>query len=184
MAAPLTVRFWPGRGSVFSLELPAALSAAEETSIETAAPSLGLTLQGRRIVVVEDEPAVRAGLEALLVGWGAQLQAFDSVTACATWAALCPPGEPAPDLLIVDFRLEDGHNGIEALQALRARFGAQTPAIMITGSALSNVELDAQALNFHVLIKPVLPTKLRAMISFKLAGRAAAGGADADPLQK
>ena len=184
MAAPLTVRSWPGRGSVFSLELPAALGAAPMTTFEPAAPSLELTLRGRRIVVVEDEPAVRAGLEALLVGWGAQLRAFDSVAACATWAALCPPAEPGPDLLIVDFRLEDGHTGIEALQTLRARFGAQTPAIMITGSALSNVEVDAQALNFHVLIKPVPPTKLRAMITFKLAGRAVAGGAEGGPLQK
>ena len=31
---------------------------------------VGITLAGRRIVIVEDEPAVRAGLEVLLVGWG------------------------------------------------------------------------------------------------------------------
>jgi two-component system, sensor histidine kinase len=166
--APLTLRSWPGRGSVFALELPrgARDSSNDEPQGRAAAPTV--TLQGRRIVVVEDEPAVRAGIEALLTGWGAQLHLFDSVGACVAWANRCGPEQAAPDLLIVDFRLENGHTGIEALEALRRRFGVAVPAIMVTGSAMSRVDLDALAHDFHVLVKPVLPNKLRAMIAFKL----------------
>ena len=171
--APLTLRSWPGRGSVFTLELPLARRDLAPTEVRAAAPVMPLTLQGRRFIVVEDEAAVRAGIEALLVGWGAQLRAFDSVSACAAWASRCGVEEPAPDLVIVDYRLEDGHNGIEALLALRRRFGSAVPAIMVTGSTMSRFESEAQAHQFHVLIKPVLPNKLRAMIAFKLSGRAA-----------
>ena len=175
MDAPLTLHSRPGHGTVFMLELPAASAAStSKTRPRTEKAAQMLTLQGRRIVVVEDEAAVRAGIEALLSSWGAQQRLFDSVNACAAWASRCDAGEPAPDLAIVDFRLEDGHNGIEALQALRRRFGPALPAIMVTGSTMSRIELDAQAHNFHVLVKPVLPNKLRAMIAFKLAAKVAA----------
>jgi two-component system, sensor histidine kinase len=117
---------------------------------------------------------VRAGIESLLTGWGAQLNVFESVGGCAAWASRCGIEEPAPDLVIIDHRLEDGHTGVEALLALRRRFGSGVPAIMVTGSTMSRVEQEAQEHQFHVLIKPVLPNKLRAMIAFKLAGRAGA----------
>ena len=171
MGTPLKLQSWPGRGSVFSLELPAGRLALSKPPLGPGASGPALTLQGRRIVVVEDEAAVRAGLEALLMSWGAQLLVFDSVTSCVAWVKGASRDERVPDLLMVDFRLEDGHTGIEALQALRRRFGAGIPAIMVTGSTMSRVEEEAQANDFHVLVKPVLPNKLRALIAFKLAAR-------------
>ena len=45
---------------------------------------------------------------------------------------------------------------------------------MVTGSTMSGHEAEAHTHDFHVLIKPVLPNKLRAMISFKLGVRAPA----------
>jgi len=150
MGAPLSLRSQLGRGTVFSLELP-----------------LG-TLDGKLIVVVEDEPAVLAGLEVLLKGWGATLAAFNSVAGCTAWAESCDPAVVKPDLFIVDFRLENGLNGVDALVALRSRFGQQVPAIVVTGSTMTGHEQEAADKDFHLLIKPVLPNKLRAMIAFKL----------------
>jgi len=45
------------------------------------------------------------------------------------------------------------------------------PAIVVTGSSLGGHEEEATAYDFHLLIKPVLPNKLRAMIAFKLGRR-------------
>ncbi len=45
---------------------------------------------------------------------------------------------------------------------------------MITGSSLGGHEDEAEAHDYHLLIKPVLPNKLRAMIAFKLGVRGAA----------
>jgi CheY-like chemotaxis protein len=129
---------------------------------------LGITLEGRLIVVVEDEPAVRGGLEALLKGWGASLASFDSVAAAREWAASSNPEETKPDLLIVDYRLENGQTGVQAIEALRSRFGHQLPAIVVTGSTMTGHEKEALDHDFHLLIKPVVPNKLRAMIAFKL----------------
>lgn len=170
MGAPLTLRSAPGRGTVFTLDLP--LGRAPRPSALLSVPGgkgpIGITLAGRRIVIVEDEPAVRAGLEVLLAGWGAQIDAFESVAASRAWAERSDPAVIRPDLLIVDYRLEDGLNGVDAIKALRARFGAAIPAILVTGSTMTGHDKEAQEHNFHLLIKPVVPNKLRAMIAFKL----------------
>ena len=134
------------------------------------AASLGITLQQRRIVIVEDEPAVREGLTVLLRAWGAEVEAFDDLAALQS--ALADPALLAPDLLIIDYRLPQGRTGVEALAALRERWPARKlPAIVITGSSLGGHEDEAGQHDFHLLIKPVLPNKLRAMIAFKLGVR-------------
>ena len=168
MGAPLSLRSQPGRGTVFSLELPLGKAARQSSARPAGKAPLAITLDGKLIVVVEDEPAVLAGLVVLLKGWGATLAAFDSVAGCTAWAEGCDPALVKPDLFIVDFRLENGLNGVDAIVALRARFGQQVPAIVVTGSTMTGHEQEALDKNFHVLIKPVLPNKLRAMIAFKL----------------
>ncbi len=170
MGAPISLRSQPGRGTVFTLELPAGERPKPQLGGASRAGLPGLTLAGRVIVVVEDEPAVRSGLEVLLQGWGATLHSFDSVAECEVWAA--DPSVPKPDLCIVDYRLEQGRNGVEAIAALRARFGAALPAIVVTGSTMSTLDKEAQEKDFHLLLKPVVPNKLRAMIAFKLSVKA------------
>ena len=172
MQAPLAVRSQVGRGTVFTLELPKGkVPRAPATAVPGKAP-VAITLAGRLIVIVEDEPAVRAGLEVLLKGWGARIESFDSVAASRAWAERSDPALVRPDLLIVDYRLEDGLNGVDAIKALRSRFGAATPAILVTGSTMTGHEKDAQEHDFHLLIKPVVPNRLRAMIAFKLGVKA------------
>jgi two-component system, sensor histidine kinase len=95
---------------------------------------------------------------------------FDSVAALQAWLA----GGPieAPDLLLVDYRLPHGGTGLDALAAARRHWpGHRLPAIVITGSTIGGHESEAAEHDFHLLIKPVLPNKLRAMIAFKLGMR-------------
>jgi two-component system, sensor histidine kinase len=171
MEAPLNLRSRVGHGTVFTLELPVGRAPRLQPVSTPSKSTLGVTLDRRHIVVVEDEAAVLEGLHVLLKGWGATVSAFDSVEAVRQWADRQEPGTPRPDLLIVDYRLPEQLTGVDAIKAVRARFGSDLPAIMITGSTMTGHEADAQAYNFHVLIKPVVPTKLRAMIGFKLGLR-------------
>ncbi len=171
MDASLTMRSRVGHGTVFTLALP--VGRVTRAGVQTAPGKgpIGLTLHGKRIVIVEDEPAVRAGLEVLLQGWGASIVAFDSVQAVRSWIAGLGAEAPAPALVIADYRLEPGETGVAAIDALRAHFGQALPAIVVTGSTMSGHENEAHDKDFHVLIKPVLPNKLRAMIAFKLRTR-------------
>ena len=169
MNAPLTVRSRPGHGTVFTLALPRGRVPQISAAVIPSLGRVALTLAGRLVVIVEDESAVRGGLEMLLRGWGADIVAFDSVAASAAWASAADVTVQKPDLLIVDYRLEEGKTGIDAMKVLRARFGAAVPAILVTGSTMSSHDHEALLHNFHLLIKPVLANKLRAMIAFKLA---------------
>ncbi len=180
MQAPMSVRSRLGHGTVFDLEVP--IGRAPRSIVPGAAGSaqspLGLTLEGRLFVVVEDEAAVREGLVVLLQAWGARVVAFEGVELLEHW--LRAPSAEAPDLMLVDYRLQQGHTGIEALVAVRARFAAperRIPAILITGSSLVGHEDEALRHDYHLLIKPVLPGKLRAMIAFKLGMRGGGGAA-------
>ncbi len=174
MQTPLTMRSVPGHGSVFSLTLPPGKTprVREPSDVRSKLP-IGLTLDRRFIVVVEDEPAVRGGLEVLLRGWGARVASFETAGASRAWAQSADPQAERPDLLIVDYRLERGHTGVEVILAMRERFGAGVPAIMVTGSTMSEHDAEAAEHGFHLLIKPVVPNKLRAMIGFKLGVRVA-----------
>ena len=98
---------------------------------------------------------------------------FSSVAGCTAWMNDVTSDQAQPDLLIVDFRLEDGRTGVEVITAIRSHFRQKIPAIVVTGSTMTGHEQEAQDLDFHLLIKPVLPNKLRAMIAFKLGVKAA-----------
>jgi signal transduction histidine kinase len=172
METEVTVRSRQGHGTVFSFLVPLgkALRQPEADIATNVKAPLGLTLQGRFILVVEDELAVREGLVVLLQAWGARVAAFESVQDLSPW--LAGAAAEQPDLLLVDYRLPQGTTGIDALVAIRARWPQlRLPAIVITGSSLGGHEDEAVTHDYHLLIKPVLPNKLRAMIAFKLGVR-------------
>jgi len=171
LEAPISVRSRVGRGTVFSFEVPPGKAhRALEPAVTPQRAPLGLTLQGRLILVVEDETAVREGLVVLLKAWGASVMDFDTVAALQAWLGGSPA--VAPDLLLVDYRLPQAMTGLDALAAARAQWpGHKLPAIVITGSTIGGHETEAAEHDFHLLIKPVLPNKLRAMIAFKLGVR-------------
>ena len=177
MDAPVRLASTPGRGSVFTLELPLGKAPRVEARMLPGKGPVGITLDGRLIVIVEDEPAVREGLQVLLAGWGAGIVSLESMAAVRTWAAASDPKLLRPSLIIADYRLEHGETGVFAIRAIRERFGQEVPAIVVTGSSMTGHDKEALEQNFHLLIKPVLPNKLRAMIAFKLAGKQLSGAA-------
>lgn len=169
MDSPLTLRSRVGHGTVFTMTMPMGRAPRIQNASIPTKPLMGVTLDRRHIVVVEDELAVLEGLEVLLKGWGATVSAFDTVAQVQTWAQTT---DAQPDLLIVDYRLPEQQTGVDAIRAMRERFGADLPAIMVTGSTMTGHEANASEYDFHLLVKPVVPTKLRAMIAFKLGLRA------------
>lgn len=163
---PLTLRSRPGRGTVFALELPAACAPAlEDRPAATAMPAINF--DGRLVLVVDDDEAVREGMRTLLGGWGAR------VIACAgmaqSLAAVADLGR-APDIIIADHQLQEGIVGADVILAVRAHFKRQVPAIIVTGSTSQMLAEAAQALACQLLLKPVMPAKLRSLLNAALQG--------------
>jgi signal transduction histidine kinase/CheY-like chemotaxis protein len=172
LATQVQVRSRVGHGTVFSFVVPAGQPLRSFDAEVTAAAKVSATpsLNGRCIVVVEDDPSVREGLVVLLQGWGARVQAFDGMQSVQAW--LAAPVFAPPDLLIVDYRLPGEATGLDVLATVRAACGARrVPAIVVSGSTMGGLESQAADRDYHLLVKPVLPNKLRAMVSFKLGVR-------------
>ena len=169
MDAPITLHSRKGHGSVFTLELPVgqAHSEREPPLPPPGKPHVGLTLKGRQIIVVEDDPDVSSSLEVMLAGWGAEVVALNGEASCAAWMAANPAAAP-PDLLLVGHSMESESSGIDIIVSLRGHFGEVTPAIVVGDNALPVREMQAQHSRVHLMIRPVVPVKLRALIGFKL----------------
>ncbi|MBK6336256.1 MAG: response regulator [Betaproteobacteria bacterium] len=150
----------PGRGSVFRVQVPRASGDVADAPPGVDAPAT--TLTGRRILVVDDEVAVRDGMCDLLAAWGCRAEAFAG-------PAEVPPDTLPPDAMIVDYRLVGSVDGLAAIAELRARFGRDLPAILISGESSSAHLARIDASGIPLLHKPVPPAKLRAALQYTLA---------------
>ena len=118
------LRSWPGRGSVFSVELPAGErglpAASGPVPVEPAT-----ALQGRHVWCIDDDPRVREAARALLLAWGCDVTLIASAgEAEASTAA-------APDLVLLDHQLGTGTGsgtGAELMPGLFRRWG-RPPAL-------------------------------------------------------
>jgi signal transduction histidine kinase len=165
LGARVDLRSIPGRGSVFKVRLPLGVRPAVDPARKKKAAVAPGDLSGRVIVVVEDEAAVLEGMRVLLEGWGAEVVAGASIR--ETMAEVEPLAR-APDLIVADYGLRDGSVGTQAIAALRERFKSRIPAIIVSGSTTPAHVDEAKAIDAHLLLKPVMPAKLRTLIHFKL----------------
>jgi CheY-like chemotaxis protein len=158
-----------GRGSIFSVELPAAeprLGAVAET-----VPSAG-RIAGLTVLCIDNEPAFVRGLQSLLVGWGCRV-----ITAASGAEAIerLAGSSATPDIMLVDYHLDHG-TGLQAAAALRAAASAsapvQAPIVVITADGSAEVQREARLAGCTLLRKPLKPAALRALI-YQLARRRA-----------
>jgi signal transduction histidine kinase/ActR/RegA family two-component response regulator len=154
----------PGRGSVFRLTLPAAGAGV--------VAELGEPLPARprvfdlRVLVIDDDESVRTGMRQLLSSWGCACDVADSIEEAQAQARAHRPG-----LVISDYRLRELRTGAEAIAALRAEFGANLPALLITGDTAPQRLREARATGVPLLHKPVLPSQLYRAMTAVLNGR-------------
>jgi CheY-like chemotaxis protein len=69
-----------------------------------------------------------------------------------------------PDLIISDFRLGGGINGIEAVRMLRDLAGQEISACVISGDTDAQVRQQVEDAGLVLLRKPVRPAKLRSLL--------------------
>lgn len=159
---PLTLKSVLHRGSVFALALPltnaAVLPAVPSSS--PIDPQAGFGLSGLRVLLIDDEPTVRAGMQQLLRSWGCVCEATESIE-----AALAMARAFAPDVLVSDYRLRAQRTGAQAIEALRQLLGPDLPCLLITGDTAPQRLREALASGVPLLHKPVLPTQLHAALA-------------------
>ncbi len=142
----VSVESAPGKGSAFRIALPV----AEAPIARRDGPIDAVRRRGRRlrVVLVEDEPLVRALAERIL-----RRDGHEVIAAGSPGAALAVPEEPRPDLLLSDVVLP-GMDGIELHRRMLARWPG-LPVLFMSGFPAGHADVkEAIAHGKHFLQKP------------------------------
>lgn len=156
----------PGRGSVFRFDLPrvdATGVSAERELVQ--APALRACLGEAVVLVIDDDPAVLEAMVEALHHWGARAVAAKSLR-CALQRL--PQCERYPDMIVSDFRLGEGQNGLDAIARIRHELGVPVPAMIVTGDTAPKSLRVIQASGLRYLPKPVMPERLLAELRLLL----------------
>ena len=172
---PLMLRSWPGRGTVFSVELPRA--APEPAGTGAAAPppapagapgatgtiTAALPRPGPLVaLLIENDAELRQALGRLLESWGIEALACAGATEAE---ALLAEIDISPDVIIADMQLDAGASGAAAIAGLRARHGAALPACLISADRGTGPQAAARDLGVPLLHKPIDTARLRRFLA-------------------
>jgi two-component system, sensor histidine kinase len=146
------------RGTCFRVSLPAQHGEAALPE-RTKAEVTHISLQGKRVYVVDDERDILKSMQTLLHLWGIEVSTAD---APATANRLFSESG-APDLLIVDLRLGETEHGAQLAERLHTQYG-KFPVLIVTGETSSEALRQANEHGFTLLQKPIAPEVLRAAI--------------------
>lgn len=152
LALELDVRSELGRGSTFSLVLPAGSASTGSVGMPSERTAAGkIPVARARVLLVEDDPAVLGATRMLLAVAGYQVIAVTSMKGALEAAREAP----TVDLVIADYHLGDGETGVQVIGALREAFGAPVKAVLMTGDTSSLIkELPADS-QLRIASKPI-----------------------------
>lgn len=150
-----------GKGSAFSLVLPASFARVAQTETHTQAQTESQTSAGKQhVLLVEDDQGVRNATRLLLKVEGYR------VTAVATLAEARTTAREFPDLdlVLTDYHLGSGETGSQVIAELRDILNRPVNAVLMTGdtsTAMREVPLDT---NVRVASKPIKAEELLGLL--------------------
>ena len=122
----------------------------------------------RSILLVEDDAGVAAALEIALAAEGYQVS-----VAADGWQAqeLAEHGTKWPDLVIADYNLPGGLNGLDVIVSLQDRLDHDVAAIILTGGISSGASRAIEDRGCTCLSKPVRAGELTNLVRLALTER-------------
>lgn len=142
---PIAMHSVPGQGTSFTLQLAAGVSpdAPLQPDVSTL-PSI----RGLRVLVIDDEEAVREGMRAVLEALGCEVQLAAGSDEAEKLARHTPP-----DVVLADFRLHGSDDGLAAVRRLRV-IHPGLAALLVSGDTAPQRLREAHAAGLRLLHKP------------------------------
>lgn len=159
------------RGTRFTLELPLAPEGERQFVPPTVEPARSPDdLRGLRVLVIEDDGASARALDDLLQSWGCTVAVVEGLRDAL---AVIDDGFE-PDVLLSDYRLRAGENGMWAVQGVRQHMrqdgdprqflDRDLPAALMSGDTDPDLIQLCREISLPLLHKPVRPAKLRTLL--------------------
>src|SRR5467141_2181936 len=153
-----------GKGSRFTLTLPAGHGTVRRTARAAAEPASRVAQAPTRVLLVEDDAGVREATRMLLKSDGYHVTAVASLAEALAHAAK----HPRLDLLVTDYHLSDGETGMQVIAALREALRVPLRAILLTGdtsAAVHELRIDP---HLRLASKPIKAEELLGMLTVLL----------------
>ncbi|GAA6204971.1 PAS domain-containing hybrid sensor histidine kinase/response regulator [Thalassotalea sp. SU-HH00458] len=125
-------------------------------------PSIKIGFSDITVMCIDNDPDVLSGMVELLTTWQCNVLAADSFEQAQS---LFAQHSNDIQILLVDYQLDNEHNGLNLISTLRKQCSYQIPAILITATTDSDIEEKTKAANVGFMRKLVKPASLRAMMS-------------------
>lgn len=153
------------KGSCFSLRFARCHARRVEEQAKPPAKIVAVPLEHALVAFIDDDESILEAMVEVFDHWGVALAAGEDGEQVRR--ELEELGRK-PDVILSDYRLRDGHTGIEAIAILQEAFGP-LPAALITGDTAPETIQALRLSGLPVLHKPLKPAKLRAFLSHLLA---------------
>lgn len=160
----LRLQSTPGVGTTFSIEVPwgdVRFNDARFTDFSDEEREVYKDCSGRRVLVIDNNPAVLLSTQALLQSWSCNVLAVSSATDAIDAVR---SRSFTPDVVLTDYRLEDGKTCLRLVQQLRALTRVPFEVIVITGETAEQELRNLYSMSYALLHKPVKPEMLRALL--------------------
>ncbi|MEO3998096.1 PAS domain-containing hybrid sensor histidine kinase/response regulator [Mesorhizobium sp. CAU 1732] len=149
-----------GRGTRFSVILPRVEAAELQLVSEVrSVVRRNVMLDGVSVLCIDNDPRILEGMRLLLEGWRCRV-----TTAAGLRDQPAGTFDTKPDVILADYHL-DGENGLDVILALRDRWSADVPAILVTADRSNEMRTAAADLDVMVINKPVKPANLRTLLT-------------------
>lgn len=149
-----------GVGSCFTLTVPlASIQAIEhEASFDAVShDSLPDNLLDKQIWHIDNDANMRIAMQTLFENWGVEVVTFSGFAQCMAVMDNC---FDECDLLIVDYHLDDGENGLEIAKHIKQTMPAM-PIMLCTANHSKALENELEGTNIQLLHKPINSLRLK-----------------------
>lgn len=147
-----------GRGSCFMVNVPIAGHAPGTADARPrSARPVKLSHAGLIALMVENDPTLRRALSIMLESWGVNvIEAADAASALSLLDDL----QLRPDVLLLDYQLGPGANGIGLYHAINDGVARPLPCAVISADRSPQLRQDCKSLGIELLAKPLDRHKL------------------------
>ncbi|MDJ0657254.1 MAG: PAS-domain containing protein [Xanthomonadales bacterium] len=147
-----------GSGSCFSVRLPITSAVASTSPAREEAPT-GPALAGIRTLCIDNDPTILDGMQALLQRWSCEVRLAG--TGDEAWSQL---EGYAAQVVLADYHLDHGENGLDVLERLRPRLDPRAVIVIVSADHGKDLEERVEQSGYRMIRKPVKPARLRAII--------------------
>jgi len=162
----IQVKSVQGKGSVFSVIVPLGqMKQVPQKQGQLSQVLVNKVLAHSKVWLVDNDANICEGMTKLLEGWDCNVV---SATNLEHLHSQVDVSQDHADILMVDYHLDDGENGLDVAKEINKLRQASLPVLMITANYSKSLKAQVKDNDILLLNKPVKPMKLKTSMLYLL----------------